>query len=82
MADKLSAAFKAAGFDLLIEGGTNQVFPILSEVQARKLGEDFGFEYWTRTPDGRDAWRFCTSWATTEAQVDSLVTALQTLKHE
>ena len=82
LADKLSAAFKTAGFDLLIEGGTNQVFPILSEEQARKLGEEFGFEYWTRTPDGRDAWRFCTSWATTEEQVDALITAFQTLKHE
>ena len=79
LADRLSAAFREAGIDLLIEGGTNQVFPILTEEQARKLGEAFGFEYWMRTPDGRDAWRFCTSWATTQEQVDTLIAALQTL---
>ena len=79
LADKLASAFRAAGIDLLLDGGTNQVFPILSDAQAHKLGEQFGFEYWTRTPDGRDAWRFCTSWATTEAQVDTLIAALQTL---
>ena len=81
LAERLTEAFKAAGIPLLLEGGTNQVFPILSEAQAAQLGKDFGFEYWTRTPDGRDAWRFCTSWATTEQQVDTLIAALQTLNH-
>ncbi len=79
LAEQLSEAFRAAGIELLIDSGTNQVFPILSEEQARKLSEDFGFEYWTRTEDGRDAWRFCTSWATTQEQVDTLIAALQNL---
>ena len=79
LADRLVAAFKTAGIPLLIEGGTNQVFPILNETQAQMLAQDFGFEYWTRTQDGRDAWRFCTSWATTEAQVDTLVGAIRRL---
>lgn len=80
LAERLSDAFREAGIDLLIDGGTNQVFPILSEAQATRLAQDFGFEYWTRTPDGRDAWRFCTSWATTDAQVDSLIAALQNIQ--
>ena len=77
LAEKLTAAFKEAGVPLLIEAGTNQVFPILSEAQAARLSENFGFEYWTRTPDGRDAWRFCTSWATTEEQLNRLLSALR-----
>ena len=64
---------------MLADNGTNQVFPILSEEQAHKLAEDFGFEYWTRTPDGRDAWRFCTSWATTDRQTDTLIQKIKKL---
>lgn len=79
LAERLTAAFKDAGFELLADNGTNQVFPILSEEQAHKLAEDFGFEYWTRTPDGRDAWRFCTSWATTDRQTDTLIQKIKKL---
>ncbi|MBR1575717.1 MAG: low specificity L-threonine aldolase [Bacteroidales bacterium] len=80
LAEQLSGAFRAAGIELLIDSGTNQVFPILSEAQAQKLGREFGFEYWTRTPDGRDAWRFCTSWATTREQVETLAAAIKDLE--
>lgn len=78
-AERIAAAFREAGVELLLDGGTNQVFPILDSAQVDRLAQEFGFEYWLRTPDGRDAWRFCTSWATTEAQVETLLAAIRTL---
>ena len=76
LAEKLTAAFKSKGYDMLAESPTNQVFPIISTETAERLAKDFGFEEWGRIDDTHIAVRFCTSWATTDAQIDSLIAAL------
>ena len=79
MAEKLTAAFRAQGYDFLVESPTNQVFPILPKSDAEKLAPRFGFEEWQRVDETHIGVRFCTSWATTEAQVDELIQALKEL---
>lgn len=78
-AEELSEAFKAAGIEMLVESGTNQIFPILTRAQIDKLSKDFGFERWQRVDEERDAVRFCTSWATTDEAVTALKEAIKQL---
>ncbi len=76
LADKLKDALKSKGYRMLAESPTNQVFPILSDEKAKELAVNFGFEEWDRIDSSHTAVRFCTSWATTDEQIDSLIAAL------
>ena len=78
-AARIREAFEAKGIGFLVDSPTNQVFPILTEGQKAAMAESFGFETWQKLPDGRTGVRFCTSWATPEANVDALVKAIETL---
>ena len=76
LARRLSDAFAAAGYGFFVESHTNQIFPILPDTMAERLANDFGFEFWQKTGEGMAAYRFCTSWATTEAQIEELIAAI------
>ena len=78
LAGKLSAAFKNKGIEMYYDSPTNQVFPILTNEQQKKLSEKFVFCFWANAGD-RTAVRFCTSWATKESDVDELVCAIKQL---
>lgn len=58
---------------------TNQQFVILTPAQQEALAGTFIFEHYAATDDGRDIIRFCTSWATTDAEIDALVSAIERL---
>lgn len=79
LAAKITAALKAAGYTLLAESTTNQVFPILTTAQIAKLRRHFAFEAWQPIDADRTAIRLCTSWATDEAAVDELIKELEHL---
>ena len=72
MADKLRDTFTRCGYPLLVEGVTNQVFPILPDILLDKIKENFTFTEQLRVNDTHRAVRFCTSWATKEEAVDAL----------
>lgn len=69
---KLKNAFKALGYELLNDSYTNQQFVILSDEQCAKLKEKYVFSFWGEF-NGKKAYRFCTSWATTDEQLDALI---------
>ena len=75
-ADKLRAAISAAGYDYLIENTTNQVFPVLPNTLLDKLSESFTFVRQQKIDSGNTAVRFCTSWATTDEDVQKLCDAI------
>ena len=52
---------------------TNQQFVILSKEQEEKLSQKYIFELDGVLPDGRSVVRFCTSWSTTDKEVNELV---------
>lgn len=79
MADKLRAAFEKKGYPYLVESGTNQIFPIIPDADLEILGKQFGYCYQERVDAAHSAVRFCTSWATTEENVDALVAAISEL---
>ena len=79
LAMKIKTAFKDAGIPFLFESFTNQQFFILTAEQHKKLSENFGYELWEALDDGRIVVRFCTSWATTDENVDKLVKVIKNL---
>ena len=76
---KIKQAFTEAGIPFLIDSYTNQQFPILTHEQNEALSERFSYELWQPLNDGRCAYRFCTSWLTTDEAVDELTRAIRTL---
>lgn len=73
LAEKLRTAFARKGYSFLVENRTNQIFPILPDEHLTVLQRKYGFSYQQRMDDGYSAVRFCTSWATREENVKSLV---------
>lgn len=76
LADKMRAAFDAAGVPYHVPGTTNQIFPILSDAVLEKLAEKYVWCEMERVDDTHRAVRFCTSWATREENVDAFCSDL------
>lgn len=80
MADKLRNTIRSCGYNMLIEGVTNQIFPILPDSVLEELGKRFTYSEQERVDSQHRAVRFCTSWATKEEDVDALCAVLKSLK--
>ena len=79
LADQLRATFDAIGAPYLVPGITNQVFPILSDKLLEELSKEFCFTEMERVSATHRAVRFCTSWATSQENVDKLCEKLHQL---
>ena len=62
------------------ESPTNQQFVVLSKEQIQHLRQTVAFETWAPIDNDNPLCRFVTSWATTDANLDTLATALKSLK--
>lgn len=76
LADKIRATLNELKISYLVPGITNQIFPILSDKCLEELAKEFCFTEMERVNDTHRAVRFCTSWATTEENVEKLCQAL------
>ncbi len=81
MADKLRDTLAELGYPMLVDGVTNQVFPILPDALLDSLKVEFTFSEQQRMDDEHRAVRFCTSWATEEHSVSALCEALKKLSN-
>lgn len=79
LADQLRDTLERLGYPLFVPGVTNQVFPVLPDVLLSRLGEKFSFSEQQRVDENHRAVRFCTSWATTQENMDALCCALEEL---
>ena len=79
LARKIRDAFEEKGIEFLYDSPTNQQFPVLTKEQLDYFANDFAYSPWCRVGD-KFAVRFCTSWATDEADVDKLVEAIRSLQ--
>lgn len=79
LAMRLKNALREMGVEFLVDSPSNQQFPILEDCVLEALGKNYGFSYQQRVDEHRSAVRFCTSWATTDAQVDALIADLRKL---
>ena len=76
LAMKLRNALREAGVPFMVESPTNQQFPVLPDDVLEVLKPDFSWATIQKMDDRHTAVRFCTSWATREADVDSLIEAI------
>lgn len=72
LAIQIKTAFERKGVPFWVDSFTNQQFVILSDSQKEALAKGYYFEEEGTVPQGTVV-RFCTSWATTQAEVDALV---------
>jgi len=70
---KIRAACAEKGWSFIMDSPTNQQFPIVPVSALKKLSEKYVYSPWVKLSDQEHAVRFCTSWATTEENVDSLI---------
>lgn len=79
LAMKLKCAFVKKGYALRYDSYTNQQFPILPDEHVEVLKEKYSFAIWEKMDDAHSALRFCTSWATKEESVESLIKDIEAL---
>ena len=72
LADRIRTCLRECGVQLLVPGVTNQIFPILPDEALAELAKSYVFCEQCRVDPTHRAVRFCTSWATTEENVESL----------
>ena len=72
LADRIRDTLDEIGASYLVPGITNQLFPILPDAFLDELARKFMFTEMERVDENRRAVRFCTSWATTQENVDAL----------
>ena len=76
---RLKRAFAEKGYPFYVNSPTNQQFPILPDAHLDVLRSKYSFSYQARVDETHSAVRFCTSWATREADVDALIADIRAL---
>lgn len=76
---KIKHAFTEANIPFLIDSYTNQQFPVLTHKQNEELSKKFSYELWQPLDDDKSAYRFCTSWTTTDEAIEELKQAVKNL---
>ena len=79
LADRIRATLEELKVPMLVPGITNQIFPVLSDTVLEELAKTISFTEMGRVDETHRAIRFCTSWATTEQNVEFLCAELNRL---
>ena len=77
---QIRTAFEEKGIPLFMHSPTNQQFPILTLAQREALDTQFVCEFWEPASDDRQVVRFCTSWATRDEDIATLISAIHALE--
>ena len=76
LALRIREAFRAKGYEVVIESPTNQQFFRLPNEVIDSLREEVSFDYWGARGERHSIVRFVTSWSTTKEDVDRLIEIL------
>lgn len=71
-AERLKSIFDKKGYPFFLRTDTNQQFIILENEQLSRLSQSVMFAFWEKYDESHTVVRFCTSWATTDEQLDAL----------
>lgn len=74
-AQRIRECFRSQGLQLFIDSPTNQTFVVVDDSDLPWLSERFGYDFELKPDATHTVVRFCTSWATTDEQVDGLIAA-------
>ena len=76
---RIKAALAKRGLLAEPDSPTNQQFALISDAQLTSLSEACIVEFEGKEADNRNMVRFCTSWSTTDDEVDVVVAAIEGL---
>ena len=76
MAEILKTALKEKGYRFFLNSPTNQQFVILENSKMEELGKEVRFSFWEAYDEDHTVVRFATSWATTEENLERLISLL------
>ena len=76
MAMILKEGLKVRGYSFFMDSETNQQFILIEDEKLEKIREKYGVTYQQRYDETHSVIRLCTSWATTEENVRSLLADL------
>lgn len=79
-AKRIHDIFASNGYEFLFDSSTNQQFPIIPDSELEILSKEFTYDYWCALPERKSGVRFCSSWATTEENLERLEKAVNSLK--
>lgn len=72
MAQELKAVLHEKGIEFYLESPTNQQFVILDDARVEELKKQVSFSFWEKCDAHRTVVRFCTSWSTTQEDLEFL----------
>ena len=75
-ADRIRAALTAKGYTLTFDAPTNQIFITLDQPTRERLEAGVRLGFMEQADDTHTVMRICTSWSTTDEQVDELLALL------
>lgn len=76
LADKIRDTLQSLGYSLYLPGTTNQIFVTLPDGLLDKISDNFTYANWEKPDEAHTTVRFCTSWASTQEEVNALCEAL------
>lgn len=76
---QIRRALEAKGCKMLYDSPTNQQFPILPDAWLETLNQKYATSWICRCDDSHTTVRFCTSWATRDADVEALLADIAAL---
>lgn len=71
-AERLKEMFRQRGYAFYLDSPTNQQFIVLRNEKVEELRQYVRFTVWEKPDDKHTVARFCTSWATTDEELDLL----------
>ena len=75
-AERLKELFRARGWRFYLDSPTNQQFVLVPDELVRRLEGKVRFSVWEKPDREHTVLRFCTSWATTDEDIDRLAELL------
>lgn len=75
-AEELKAILHEKGVEFYLESPTNQQFVILDDTKLEELKRQVSYSFWEKWGPNQTVVRFCTSWSTTQEDLDVLRSVL------
>ncbi len=75
-AERLKTLFREKGWQFFLDSPTNQLFLLVPDGTLRRLEGKVRFSVWEKPDREHTVLRFCTSWATTDEDIDRLAELL------
>ena len=80
-AQLIQASFLRKGIPMAYLSETNLIFPIVSKSILKQMEQNFGFKVVSEAGEDRYVLRFCTSWSTSEADLNALLEFIKTIQN-